>query len=807
MQVSHSHDHVTHAVIGGGTTIDFGISNSAEFFNILSSTLYKDQILAVVREVLCNAWDAHIEAGCTDKPVAVSIENDKLIVKDFGNGIHHDDIGLIYGTYGNSTKKNDGQQTGGFGLGCKAPFAYTEHFEVVSSHAGVRTIYAMAKSSAQVAGKPGITTIAQFPTDEHGLTVTIMLNRGDIARFSNLIKRIAYNGDMNLTFNGVLLDTINFDVSQNNWMVLSGGNPLTDQAEQILVRYGNVIYPVDTSHKELCNLGVWVDSFLGTFTYRYHYDAARLIFQAPPHSIAVTPSRESLSMQDHTVKTLVNLLEGFKKQMDDNLQKEKTEYLNSQIEQLAAKKDVSTLLSTDLKVPKADSSSSTANSFRLGTVKQVAIRQLQTHYPSSIEFRKADLSKRVLELSKAGLISRGLASTYLKDLMQAKKFSNYTDVSEATQWLHRNVLGKLATKLSAAKLNVDSMRVYDLHVGSVHGNVYQLTKYAPRNIMCCLPYLQSIVVLTNTIAEIGTRVQYLSNSPLKGQHLSAFIVFSLSRKKDIADAERAFWNKSGMTVLDMTKLEAPQEKPQPKQPAKPRLKGLPALSTMIDPTTHRVSTDNVYRHGETARVTEPLFILRNESKGVYRSNLSNFNSETTQVLIDLFGDKVGICNTRTQYENWKEKFPTDYAYLPKAVLDFCSKNQNIKEYLAHAKHNVVAFVDTHDEIESYAVVNILYKTPFMAKLVGFTDKRTKEERAYCLLLEYIYSNWGLDAALNKEIAAFWKCPINPKLEKLVLKAGKSTLIGGIDVSQMIRLMNDPKTKEKATKMFFFALNN
>ena len=47
MQVTHVNDHVTNAIIGGGQAVEFGISSSAEFYNILSSTLYKDQILAV----------------------------------------------------------------------------------------------------------------------------------------------------------------------------------------------------------------------------------------------------------------------------------------------------------------------------------------------------------------------------------------------------------------------------------------------------------------------------------------------------------------------------------------------------------------------------------------------------------------------------------------------------------------------------------------------------------------------------------------------------------------------------------------
>ena len=140
MQVSNVQDHVTHAVIGGKATIEFGISSSAEFFHILSSTLYSDQLLAVVREVMCNAWDAHIHAERTSTPIKVTVSDTEFKVEDSGFGIPHGDIGLIYGTYGNSTKKNDGQQTGGFGLGCKAPFAYTDHFEVQSSNDGVRTI-------------------------------------------------------------------------------------------------------------------------------------------------------------------------------------------------------------------------------------------------------------------------------------------------------------------------------------------------------------------------------------------------------------------------------------------------------------------------------------------------------------------------------------------------------------------------------------------------------------------------------------------------------------------------------------------
>ena len=89
----------------------------------------------------------------------------------------------IYGVYGASTKKQDATVTGGFGLGCKAPFAYSEHFEVTSWHKGTKTIYNLSRSSAEVNGKPGIFPIASFPTTESGLQVRIPLNNGDRSEF------------------------------------------------------------------------------------------------------------------------------------------------------------------------------------------------------------------------------------------------------------------------------------------------------------------------------------------------------------------------------------------------------------------------------------------------------------------------------------------------------------------------------------------------------------------------------------------------------------------------------------------------
>ena len=120
MQVSHSEDHATHAVISANVAREVTMSADAALMHMLSSLIYKNPMLAMVREVMCNAWDAHIDAGITDRPILVTLFEGKLIIRDYGFGIHDDMIAPIYGVYGGSTKRGDSASTGGFGIGCKS---------------------------------------------------------------------------------------------------------------------------------------------------------------------------------------------------------------------------------------------------------------------------------------------------------------------------------------------------------------------------------------------------------------------------------------------------------------------------------------------------------------------------------------------------------------------------------------------------------------------------------------------------------------------------------------------------------------
>lgn len=114
----------------GFESSNFTVDNALAML-VLRDKIYVQPQLAVVREVMSNARDANRENGKAKVPIEVFIDesNPVLIIKDSGIGISPERL-KFFTRYGGSTKRDDNTQTGGWGLGCKSPFAVSDQFTV-----------------------------------------------------------------------------------------------------------------------------------------------------------------------------------------------------------------------------------------------------------------------------------------------------------------------------------------------------------------------------------------------------------------------------------------------------------------------------------------------------------------------------------------------------------------------------------------------------------------------------------------------------------------------------------------------------
>jgi HSP90 family molecular chaperone len=100
---------------------NYKLEESYAAFEILSSTLYSNKIGAVVRELLSNAIDSHNRSRKKDIPVEIGVEErtdgDIFYVEDFGLGLTEDEATYLFSTYFATTKGDENESIGGFGLG------------------------------------------------------------------------------------------------------------------------------------------------------------------------------------------------------------------------------------------------------------------------------------------------------------------------------------------------------------------------------------------------------------------------------------------------------------------------------------------------------------------------------------------------------------------------------------------------------------------------------------------------------------------------------------------------------------------
>lgn len=125
-------------------TSSYAIGDVAFIVDMLADKVYTDKEAAVIRELSCNAYDSHVMAGKKDVPFDVHIPTvlePFFSVRDYGTGLSDEDVRGIFAGIGISTKRNNNEVIGCFGIGSLSPYALVNSFTVKSWHNGVVNTY------------------------------------------------------------------------------------------------------------------------------------------------------------------------------------------------------------------------------------------------------------------------------------------------------------------------------------------------------------------------------------------------------------------------------------------------------------------------------------------------------------------------------------------------------------------------------------------------------------------------------------------------------------------------------------------
>jgi hypothetical protein len=288
------------------STKNYTIRATSKAFKILSSSLYKNKIKAIVRELGCNAYDAHISVGKKDLPFEIHLPNSlepHFGVRDFGPGLDKDAIEEIYTTYFLSTKSESDDYIGALGLGSKSPFSYVDSYTTISRHNGIKSTYVAALDET---GNPSLNLIhIQKSSEPSGLEVIVPVNQIDFSTFNleaNLIFRwFPVKPKSNL----LIYPEMNANLSGTNWSVVD-----YNFSNQNCIVMGNIAYPLDKNQVS--------NKFIEKFSYyqQFHGNRKAFVIQANIGDVDITAGREELSYDKRTIEWLKNALDNIHKEYE-----------------------------------------------------------------------------------------------------------------------------------------------------------------------------------------------------------------------------------------------------------------------------------------------------------------------------------------------------------------------------------------------------------------------------------------------------------------------------------------------------------
>lgn len=234
------------STFGESEDIEIGIDKESEglIMRAFADNIYSDKIGSVVREIASNCVDAHQEVNQT-KPFEIEFRDDhnkSIIFRDFGPGLSPDRIKRVFSKYFSSTKRDSNGQIGGFGIGSKSPYAYTDIFHIRTRVDNVEYLYEMRRGTSY----PVISKIAEIIVPGFNFTEVIIpiSTHYDVSKFEDAIhKQLAFFHNMRCM--GIAENMNDRKIVEGKLWVQSN---MTDYISPRLI-IGDVPYPIPANLK------------------------------------------------------------------------------------------------------------------------------------------------------------------------------------------------------------------------------------------------------------------------------------------------------------------------------------------------------------------------------------------------------------------------------------------------------------------------------------------------------------------------------------------------------------------------------
>lgn len=358
----------------------FKLLNNSAIMDILSNRIYSDKFAAVIREIGCNAYDAHIAADKKEVPFLVKLptsydKQPELSIRDFGKGLSKEDVAELYTTYGYSSKTESNDYIGFMGIGSKSPFCYSSTFQVISYHNGMKYSFLMFKDEGNI---PNISFLGEWESNEDsGLEIIIPVQKSDIYTFESRVKDIfGWFDTIPIIFSGT--NQLFIKNKKESYKDFHGINILVDGSDSVLtarVKMGNVVYILDNQQ---------IPVLMGN---NHAFNSFSFLIEVNIGEIEVDSGREKIQYTKSVIKTLNDKIKQITEDIktEANLALEKVTKLTAK--KLICKNFFKTIL--DCRVKNYYGSYASSNNFYLSNTFNVNL----TYFSDSVILSEKDIKQ------------------------------------------------------------------------------------------------------------------------------------------------------------------------------------------------------------------------------------------------------------------------------------------------------------------------------------------------------------------------------------------------------------------------------